>query len=185
MAQTNAALLSGGKAPVLLLPWFELIAVENLPHRFVADGLDDLEFHEFVGQQAQTPAGIALRRGFTTQGHQLSLLTGIKFALTRPFKAGFAQQRLPAASTIFTTCPFHGKHTYFQDSGDFSIAPPSMLCVLIGPQQNARTALALGAANTNLHPSFQPLTSLSFQGNAIFFAHPPSPSASHVMTQSK
>lgn len=112
---------------MLLLPWFERVAVKGLADGFVADGIDHFEFHELVGQQAQAPACVAIGRLLTAQGYHLGLLTRVEFALTRSNQPGLALQRLPAPLMILAPRPFDGGHTQTQSPGYLDVTPAAVV----------------------------------------------------------
>jgi hypothetical protein len=177
MAQTNSALLLGGEAPVLLLPWFERIAVQGLADCLVADGFDHLEFHELVGQQAQAPACVAIRRLLTAQGDHPGLLPRIELAWSRPHAAHLALQRGLAALMILAPRALHGGHAHPERPGNGEVCPAALRQVLVSEEQGARPALGLGAAGASFDQLFQPEALLGLQRDAMLFGHRPSQQA--------
>lgn len=159
---------------MLLLPWFKRVAMENLADGLVADFIDHFEFHELVGQQAQTPARLALGRLFTAQGDHLGFLSGIKLARPRPHQPGLALQGGAPTQVILPACPLHGGHAEIQRFGNPGIAPAPMTGLLVGQQQDSRTALRLGAASSRLHQLFQPEALLRLQRDSMLLEHRPS-----------
>jgi hypothetical protein len=49
-----------------------------LPHRFVRNAVDNVEFYELVGQQAQCPAATPVRCWAAREGDQVCLLYAVE-----------------------------------------------------------------------------------------------------------
>jgi hypothetical protein len=171
IAQTNPALLLGGKAPVLFLPWFDLVAMKGLADCFVADGVDHFEFHELVGQQPQTPAGETVGWLLTTEGHHLGFLTGVELALPRAGQERLALQRGFAPQMILTPGPLHSSDTHPENPGDRDIASPASGLVFISKQQGTHSTLSLGTATAGVNQTFQPRTFPGLQLYPVLFGH--------------
>lgn len=156
---------------MLLLPWFERVAVKGLADGFMADGIDHFEFHELVGQQSQAPARVAIRWLATAQDDHLGLLPRVEFALTRPHQPGLALQRLPAALMILTPRSFDGGHTQTQRLGYLDVTPAAVIGRFIGQQQGSRPPLRLRAAGACFDQLFQPEACLGLQHNVMLLEH--------------
>lgn len=148
--------------------------MQGLADGFVADGIDHFEFHELVGQQAQAPACVAIRRLLTAQRNHLGLLACVELALTRPDEPGLAFQRSPAALVILASRPFNSRHTEGQCLGNLDVAPAAVSGVFVGQEQGSRPSLSLRTASASIDQLFQPEACLGLQCDAMLLEHPPS-----------
>ncbi len=151
--------------------------MQGLADCFVADGIDHLEFHELVGQQAQAPARVAVRRLLTAQGNHLRLLARIEFSLARPNESWLAFQRNLAALKVLAPRTLDGRHTEFQCLGNLAVTPAAVSGVFIGQEQGTRPSLSLRTTSASFDQLFQPEARLGLQHDAMLFEHPTSQQA--------
>src|SRR5262245_28209496 len=99
----------------------------------MADGLDLAQFHQFVGQQAQSPAFASLRGRATGQGDQVGFLQPGQLALLGSFRVwapgeGLLESPLRKAPTD----PLDRGPAYFDRLTDLLVGPGWPSFPLIG-----------------------------------------------------
>jgi hypothetical protein len=96
---------------------------ERLPHRLGTDTVGVLQFHHFLGQQADGPTPSSGRRLATGQGDQVSLLFAIELAAAVPRLGTAREDSLQALFNEGLTNTINGSQADSKGSADLLIGP--------------------------------------------------------------
>jgi hypothetical protein len=102
-------------------------------HRFIRDGVNDLECHHLVGVEWQGPWRVACRRSGAGQGAQLGFAVAVELSGPRRMRTLFAvQSGFQAVSNQRFSGPLHGQPAHSKGFANVLVWPGWALCALIG-----------------------------------------------------
>lgn len=96
----------------------------NVAHRLVREALHDLEFHEFVGQETESPARVARRGWPTGRRDQVHLRMAIDCAGAGGHRAPGVQGGFQSLQDEAFPDPLHRRPAHLDRLGDGLIRPP-------------------------------------------------------------
>ena len=99
--------------------------------------IHDLELDHPVGQQAQTPAGLALRWLATGERHQMRFLLPVELAVVLAVGWASVEGRFQALLDVLLAHPRDGRLAHLHGFGDIGIDPARTLGALVGFEQDA------------------------------------------------